>query len=68
MTRSADHQPDTSSTAAALTAQAVVLERRVMELRRELADVADRMTAVAEALSGLRSSGLLPDQATGDDH
>ncbi|MDX2701720.1 hypothetical protein PV350_02545 [Streptomyces sp. PA03-6a] len=68
MTRSADHHPDTSATAAALAAQAVALERRVIELRRELADVADRMTTVAEALSGLRGSGLLPDQAAGDDH
>ncbi|MEU1616659.1 hypothetical protein ABZ479_05060 [Streptomyces sp. NPDC005722] len=68
MTRSPGRRPDPAATAAALTAQAVALERRVVELRRQLADVTDRMLAVAEALSGLRGSGLLPGQDPGDDH
>ncbi|MDX3234108.1 hypothetical protein PV392_00100 [Streptomyces sp. ME03-5709C] len=67
MTRSPDHRPDPAATAAALTAQAVALERRVVELRRELADVTGRMTAIAEALGGLRAAGLLPDQAAGEE-
>ncbi|MDX3095586.1 hypothetical protein PV703_04420 [Streptomyces sp. ME01-24h] len=67
MTRSPDHRPDLAATAAALTAQAVALERRVVELRRELADVAGRMTAIAEALGGLRAAGLLPEQDARDD-
>ncbi|MET9875761.1 hypothetical protein ABZZ36_14215 [Actinacidiphila glaucinigra] len=68
MTGSPDHRPDVSATALTLSAQAVALELRVIELRRELADVADRMTAVAEALDGLRASGLLPEQDPGEDH
>lgn len=67
MTRPADRRPDVSAAALTLTAQAVALELRVIELRRELADVADRMTAVAEALDGLRASGLLPGQDPGED-
>ncbi|WP_431963694.1 hypothetical protein [Actinacidiphila sp. bgisy160] len=53
MTRPTGHRRDVSATALTLTAQAVALELRVIELRRELADVADRMTAVAEALHDL---------------
>jgi hypothetical protein len=61
------NHPDPSATVAALTAQAVALERRVIELRRELAEVTARMAAVAEALAGLRASGLLTDPAAGEE-
>jgi hypothetical protein len=67
MTRAAENQPDVTAIAMALAAQAVQLETRVKELRQELADLGERMTAVADALHRLPRSEALPQTAAGEE-
>ncbi|MFJ5303213.1 hypothetical protein [Streptomyces sp. NPDC088350] len=50
MTRIHEGHPDIAVTVTALTAEAAALRSRVTELRQELVDVNDRMTALSTLL------------------
>lgn len=62
MTRATENRTDRAATAVSLAAEATALETRVDELRRELADLDERMEATCDALRRLPA----PAAAVGD--
>jgi hypothetical protein len=54
MNKATEHPTDIATAVVSLTAEATELEIRMHEIRRELADVKERMRAVTTALSAVR--------------
>ncbi|MBW8698562.1 Prefoldin subunit alpha [Streptomyces sp. MBT84] len=66
MTRAAEDRVAFMATFESLAAKATELETRANDLRQELADLDQRMTAIANALHGATRSAGLPGEPIGE--